>query len=166
LVIGGGSDFFDFCGAIGNALHILSEQFSAIFVVEPSTILPPDPRFTSVAIGAKLEDFLVGTDLVFTTAGTSSWEFLSCGLPIGLACAVDNQVANYRYQTQEHLVLGIGLRSENNQWELDQMAIHKLIADSEIRRELSKKASHVVDGQGSARIADEIQLLAANLFRT
>lgn len=166
LVIGGGSDIFDFCAAIGSALHILKEQFSATFFVDPSTILPIDPRFTSVAIGAKLEDFLDGTDLVFTTAGTSSWELLSRGLAIGLACAVDNQFANYHYQTQKHLVLGIGLRDDNDQWELDQMAIHKLIADSEIRGELSKKARHVVDGKGCARIADEIQLLDANLLRT
>jgi spore coat polysaccharide biosynthesis predicted glycosyltransferase SpsG len=166
LVIGGGSDFFDFCGAIGSALHMLAEQFSAIFFVDPSTTLPPDTRFTSVTIGAKLEDFLKGTDLVFTTAGTSSWELLSCGLPLGLACAVDNQVANYRYQTQAHLALGIGLRTDNDRWELDSKAIHKLVTDQECRKGLSAKARHVVDGNGSARIAHEIQLLDANLFRT
>jgi spore coat polysaccharide biosynthesis predicted glycosyltransferase SpsG len=165
LVIGGGSDFLDFCGAIGSALHILSEQFSAIFFVGHSTTLPPDTRFTSVAVGAKIEDFLDEADLVFTTAGTSSWELLSCGLPLGLACAVDNQVANYQYQTQAHLALGVGLHNDKGKWELDRKAIHKLVAYSEIREELSKKASHVVDGKGCARIAHEILLLDANLFR-
>ena len=166
LVIGGGSDFFDFCGAIGSALHMFAEQFSATFFVDPSTTLPPDTRFTSVTIGAKLEDFLEGTDLVFTTAGTSSWELLSCGFPIGLACAVDNQVANYQYQTEALLAMGIGLRNDRGKWELDRKAIHALVANSKIREVLSKKASHVVDGKGCARIAHEILRLDANLFRT
>lgn len=166
LVIGGGSDIFNFCGAIGSALQIFTEKFSAIFFVDPSTILPIDPRFTSVAIGANLEDFLEGTDLVFTTAGTSSWELLSCGFPIGLACAVDNQVANYQYQTKASLALGIGHHDDKDGWKLDRAAIHKLVADSAFRGELSKKVSEVVDGRGCARIADAIQLLDANLFRT
>jgi spore coat polysaccharide biosynthesis predicted glycosyltransferase SpsG len=166
LVIGGGSDFLDFCGAIGSALHILSEQFSAIFFVGPTTTLPPDTRFTSVTVGADLDYFLDEADLVFTTAGTSSWELLSCGFPIGLACAVDNQVANYRYQTEALLALGIGLRNDKGKWELDKEAIHKLVTHSEIREELSKKAGHVVDGKGCARIAHEILLLNANLFST
>ena len=165
LVVGGGSDFFDFCGEIGSALHNLSEQFSAIFFVDRSSTLPTDPRFTSVPIGAGLEDYLKGTDLVFTTAGTSSWELLSCGLPVGLACAVDNQVANYRYQTEAHLALGIGVRNEKDQWELTREAIHKLVADSECRKDLADRASQVVDGNGSARIVNEIHLLDANFFR-
>lgn len=166
LIIGGGSDFFNFCGAVGSALHALTEQFSAIFFVDPHNALPPDSRFKPITIGANLEDFLEGTDLVFTTAGTSSWELLSCGLPIGLACAVDNQVANYQYQTKASLALGIGLRNDKDEWEWDRAAIHKLVADSEFRGELSKKASESVDGKGCARIADAIQLLDANLFRT
>ena len=144
----------------------MSEQFSAIFFVGPSTTLPPDTRFTSVTIGAKIEDFMEDADLVFTTAGTSSWELLSCGFPIGLACAVDNQVANYRYQTEALLAIGIGHPNDKGEWELNRNAIHKLVTHSEIRAELSKKASHVVDGQGCARIVDEILLLEANLSGT
>lgn len=163
LIIGGGSDFLDFCGAIGYKLHKLPEQFSATFFVGPNTNLPPDIRFTTVTIGTKIENFLEDVDLIFTTAGTSSWELLSCGFPIGLACAVGNQVANYQYQTEEHLAIGVGKTNNNGDWELNTNAIQKLVANSEFRAELSKKASKIVDGQGSARIADAILLLAANL---
>ncbi len=165
LVVGGGSDLFDFCGAMARALHVLTDQFSAIFFVDPSTTLPPDTRFTVVTIGARLEDFLNGTGLVFTTAGTSSWEFLSCGFAIGLACAVDNQVANYQYQTETHLALGIGMRNDKDQWELDQQAIRKLVVDPECRKGLAANARQAVDGRGSERIANEIQLLGARPFR-
>lgn len=163
LVIGGGSDFLDFCGAIGNKLHKLPEQFSATFFAGPKTSLPPDVRFTIVTIGAKIENFLNDVDLIFTTAGTSSWEFLSCGFPIGLACAVDNQVANYQYQTKEHLAIGIGKTNNDGNWDLDINAIQKLVENSEFRSELSARATQIIDGKGSARIADAIMLLAANL---
>ena len=163
LVIGGGSDSFDFCGALGSKLHKLTEQFSVTLFVQPNTSLPLDQRFTTIIIGAKIEKFLSDADLIFTTAGTSSWEFLSCGFPVGLACAVDNQVANYQYQTGERLAIGIGKTNYNGDWELDANAIQKLVANAEIRAEISQKAAKIVDGQGCFRIVDAIIRIGTSL---
>ena len=156
LVTGGGSDPYDFCGEIVKMLQKLSVNFSAKVFSQSKEIQTHDARFVFVEIGSKLEEFLPDTDLIFTTAGTSSWEFLSCGFPIGLACAVDNQVANFKCQTQNGLAMGIGERNNHQSWELDEVNIEKLVSNPQIRNELSVQARGQVDGKGSARIVEVI----------
>ena len=81
--------------------------------------------------------------LNFINAGSSSCELLSCRFPVGLACEVDIQGTSYRYQTENHLVMGVGAFSDDNEWDLDQAAIERLVTDPENRTTLAERASGV-----------------------
>lgn len=155
-IIGGGSDPFDFCGNLVSVLQGLSADFSANTFTNNKIPCTADARFSLVEIGTELEDFLVETDLVFTTAGTSSWEMLSCGFPIGLACAADNQSANYLYQVDKFLAVGIGKRDLQGRWKFNEIEIENLIQRSELRNLLARNARMAVDGRGAKRIVGAI----------
>ena len=161
LVIGGGSDPFGFCDEVVKAIHSVAGNFFVTVLSGRSIRISNDERFKYVEMGSTLEDLLVDTDLVFTAAGTSSWEFLSCAFPIGLACAADNQLANYQYQTQTGLAAGIGSLDGNGKWNFDQAVIEKLVTQPQIRLELSERAKRAVDGNGSTRICKELIALAS-----
>ena len=155
-VVGGGSDPFGFCVAISKLLRTLGGDFRVSIFTGDKRGLQVDPRFMFLPSGPKFEENLRSTDLVFTTAGTSSWELLSLGLPIGLALAADNQAANYEYQITNNLALDIGFYSSSGKWNLQKENIEILVGNSTTRSVLHEKSSAAIDGQGVARIADSI----------
>lgn len=157
LITGGGSDPFDFCGAVADLLQVMPEDFLVNIFSDRQIRSLLDSRFRFIEIGSRLEEFLVDADIIFTTAGTSSWEFLSLGFPIGLACAIDNQYANYEYQTRFNLVVDIGGTNDRGLWSLKKTNIEDLVKDPEIRSRLSSTARAYVDARGSSRIVDIIQ---------
>lgn len=156
LISGGGSDSLNFCGAMAKILTELPDEFTATFFSEQSGNLSYDHRFIFVPIGSRIEDYLADADLIFTTAGTSSWEFLACGLPLGIALGFENQAPNYLYLTQAGIALGLGSWTNHQEWELRKDLIEELIRDMNSRVELSKRARNIVDGKGSERIVDSI----------
>lgn len=156
LISGGGSDSRNFSGAMAKILTGLANEFTATFFSEKSGDLSYDHRFNFVPIGSRIEDYLADAELIFTTAGTSSWEFLACGLPLGLALGFENQTPNYLYQTQAEIALGLGSWTNHQEWELREDLIEELVSDVNSRVELSKRARNIVDGKGSERIVDSI----------
>ncbi len=153
LVTGGGSDPHNFCAALGEILQGLPNEFHATFISEKWPGLRSDHRFSFVPIGSTIEDFLAKANLVFTTAGTSSWEFLACGLPLGIAQGFENQSSNYLFQTQAEIALGVGAWNDSHGWSLRVDTIQKLISDPATRVELSNRVRNIVDGKGAERIA-------------
>lgn len=155
-IVGGGSDPFGFCVAMSKFLHTLDDQFSVSIFTESTREVPIDSRFNYQLVGPKFDEHLKRTDLVFTTAGTSSWELLSLGLPIGLALAADNQRANYEFQVQNSLALDVGSYNSSGWWDLSDINIESLVNDATIRSVLCDNAGAAIDGQGVSRIANHI----------
>lgn len=152
LVVGGGSDPFNFVGQLYKTLTSLSIDFQATLISEKSMIAVENPKFSLAQASENVSELLEDSDLVFSTSGTSSWELIYLGIPLGIALAVENQKSNYRHQTREGIATGIGYRDLNEQWKFDIPAINELISES-----LSVRNNRaVIDGNGYIRVYDEI----------
>ena len=94
-------------------------------------------------------------ELVFTTASTTSLEFIARETAVGIGCAVDNQKEYYKLLARAGVAAQIGQFS-NGRWNLADQKISKMIHSKEFREKLIKNSLGVFDLQGVTRIVDEI----------
>ncbi len=152
LISAGGSDPFAFSQ---NLVKLLSESFFTFhaFVLAPDFQLSnQDPRFEFIQLGKAYESLLSTIDLVFTTAGTSSWEYHFLGIPVALAKAVENQDRNYRYQIEKNIASDLGYRDLNGSWNLNDLLLEKIFNkkwQDSLKIQLN---SSLIDGGGACKI--------------
>jgi len=157
LVVGGGTDSLGFVPKVAKELMEVDEQFQAILFSNAQNLLHLlDYRFIQRNIGSDLEKDLINSDLILTLSGTSSWEFLSCGFPLGIALGFDNQSDNFKFQINSEIAVDIGNFSLVNGFDLNFENIRKLVVDQGLRQKLSQSALTKVDSFGVVRIVDEI----------
>ena len=155
LVVGGGTDIFNFVEAICTELTNFKSQFQAKIFSGNQLLSKLDPRFTNVSIGSQLDIWATKADLVFTTASTTCLEFIAREIPVGIGCAVDNQAEYYESLTSSGVAVPIG-KFKGNKWELDQSKMSGLIQSRELRETLRQKSAGLIDLKGAERIVDEI----------
>lgn len=158
-VVAGGSDPYKLVFEIAKILVNLLELFEVYLFSNSISNEFLDSRFHHVEIGPKLDEVIRSVDLVFTTSSTSSLEFIARGLPVGVACAVDNQEQYYKSLGHLGAAAQIGFRNIHNEWELDTEKIHLLVTSSELRKNLITKAVGLIDFNGATRIVDAIKNL-------
>jgi spore coat polysaccharide biosynthesis predicted glycosyltransferase SpsG len=158
-VVAGGSDPYGLVGEIAKILALIPEQFEVYLFTSSIFSSVLDSRFQFFEVGKHLDELVKGVDLVLTTASTSCLEFLSLGLCVGIACAVDNQNQNYISLNELGVAAQLGLRNTDNCWELDESMINSLVTSSELRRSLIAKAAGLFDFNGASRIVDAITSL-------
>jgi UDP-2,4-diacetamido-2,4,6-trideoxy-beta-L-altropyranose hydrolase len=152
LVSSGGSDPFGFSKNLVNILTKSNSRFRA-FVLAPDFELPyKDKRFELIKLGKEYEEILNDLEFVFTTAGTSSWEYLFLGLPIAIASAVQNQEQNYRYQIDNGLSWDLGSRDLDGIWKFNESLIRNFLTEDWQSKLEKNRNSRVVDGEGAHRI--------------
>ena len=159
LVIGGGSDPFGFVKEMSEILRHVPLEFNATFVVSENHKERDAQNFNYIPFGFHVEDLLNDIDLVFTTAGTSSWEFLYLQKRVGIACAASNQESNYKFQTLNKMAIGIGGIDPENKWFLNQEVIFETILNS---KSLKLNETHV-DGLGGQRVFKAIMNLVGKI---
>lgn len=152
LVVGGGSDPFEFVLKLYKILASLSIDFHATLMTVHSIPKINRDKFSIEPPGGGLENLLKDTDVIFSTSGTSSWEFIYLGIPLGIASAIENQNLNYRHQIKAGIATGIGSREVNTGWVFDIDAISDLILHPHKR----KNKQFVVDGNGTFRLYAKI----------
>jgi spore coat polysaccharide biosynthesis predicted glycosyltransferase SpsG len=155
IVVGGGTDFNNFVGKIAKILVNLPNKIQVNLFSERVKDLILDSRFSVVPFGPELDEKAKTADLVFTTASTSSLEFIARGIPIGVGCAVKNQEQYYESLCNMNIASPIG-RYLNGKWQIDLTMIKELINDSNLRKELSLSCSNLIDLDGAKRITDEV----------
>ena len=155
LVVGGGTDTFNFVEAICTELKNIEGLFQAKIFSSNEQLSQLDSRFTNVPIGSQLDFWATSADLVFTTASTISLEFIAREIPVGLGCAVDNQEEYYESLTLTGVAMPIG-QFRRDKWDLDQPKMKELINSKELRETLKQKSAGLVDLKGAERIVDEI----------
>jgi spore coat polysaccharide biosynthesis predicted glycosyltransferase SpsG len=96
LLSGGGSDPYNFCGEIASLIAQIDSNFSANIISDETEILIQDSRFSIHPTGESLLNLLPKMDLVIAPASTTCLEILTLGLPLGIACVVENQESNYQ----------------------------------------------------------------------
>ena len=158
IVVGGGTDPFNFVEGICKVLRNFQDDFHVQIFSTNEQLAQMDPRFTATQIGSQLDVCASTTDLVFTTASTTSLEFVAREIPLGIGCAVDNQEEYYESLASHGVAVPIG-RFHLDRWEFNHSNIKELIRSKELRESLRQKSKGVVDLDGASRIADEIQNL-------
>lgn len=152
LITAGGSDPFAFSQ---NLVKLLSESIFAFhaFVLAPDFQLPnKDPRFEFIQLGKTYENLLSTIDLVFTTAGTSSWEYHFLGIPVALASAAENQNRNYLYQISKGISWDLGYRDLEGEWQLKESLCNRILPEITSMKFKANRSSEVLDGEGVNRI--------------
>lgn len=151
IVVGGGADANDFCGHIAKILMQIELDFRALLFT--NSIFSADERFSFLEIGSELDRSLPEADIIFTTCGTSVWEFLYLGIPMGFAQAAQNQNRNCQILSTIEGCTEIGFFEQVLGWQLSSEKILSTIKDSRNGRiEMVD-----VDGLGVSRIFDEIK---------
>ena len=156
LISAGGSDPFDFSQNLVKKLKSLNPIFHA-YILAPEFELPRmDSRFKFIKFGKEYEGLLDQIDYVFTTAGTSSWEYHFLDIPIALACAVQNQEHNYQYQISKAISWDLGYRLSNGSWNINETILEDLLSSNSPNLEKALYGKAIVDGLGIYRILELI----------
>ena len=160
VVFGGGSDKFHLASAIANELIEIQLFETAVFFTDlKQEISMLDSRFQISDFGAALDDVLADTDLVFTTASTSSLEIIAREIPLAVCSSVSNQGPYLRALSEKSLAIGVGSLNSSGSWNLDSALIRELFNDPNLRYQLRKNSSGFLDLLGSQRIVNELQCL-------
>jgi spore coat polysaccharide biosynthesis predicted glycosyltransferase SpsG len=159
VVVGGGSDPSKFCRTVAVVLKSIQEPFTAVIFTNDIFRDELDGRFIVLPIGDALEETIRTANLVLTPASTSSFEFIAREIPMGIACAAENQRLNFNTLVSRKLAYPIGTHSKEGSWVIDSPAIYRLITDSELRKDLKSAISDLIDLQGPRRIVDAINSL-------
>lgn len=155
LIVGGGTDTFNFVGAVSGALMKIEENFYARTFTDINALANQDPRFERIPIGSELDKYASEADLVFTTASTTSLEFIAREVAVGVGCAVDNQEEYYESLSSTGVAMPVGHRDKDN-WQINHSIITKLVRSKDLRSTLRQRCTGLIDLNGSARIVDEI----------
>lgn len=155
LIIGGGADTFNFVGTVSEALMKIQDIFHARIFTDSSALPKQDSRFERITMGTELDTYASTADLVFTTASTTSLEFIAREAAVGIGCAVDNQEEYYETLSSTGVAMHIGRRSKDI-WQIKHSKITELVRSKDLRTTLRQKCSGLIDLNGSARIVDEI----------
>ena len=159
VIFGGGTDYFGLATKIAEIIKNLKGFNYATFISNQRDLIESlDPRFSVIEFGFDIDQEISKADLVLTTASTSSFEILARELPLGIACAVENQKSNYEVLGNLGLASQIGERTPNGQWSLNPHNISRLISDYNYRSNLVSKGKNIFDLKGSQRIIDAIIL--------
>lgn len=168
----------DACGAappLARLLLATGQQLDLTVVVARESIgaelavIRPGPQQTVRAVPPTdaLPDLIATADLVVSAAGTSTWELCCLGVPSALVCVVDNQRDSYRRVIREGVAAGLGelpvLVTTGASGDTARtnaiLTLRELLTGAEYRAELGARAWAMVDGGGSARVADAVDAL-------
>jgi spore coat polysaccharide biosynthesis predicted glycosyltransferase SpsG len=154
IISGGASDANGFTSAMTECLRGVESPFHA-YVLNRNSKIHDDERFTYLKMGAAFDSIIREADLVFTLAGTSVFEFLAAGLPVAVACSVENQLSNYYRLGDNHIALPIGM-FDRTIWKFDHGAVLNIMGSREVRSTLKQNAIGLIDLLGAERILNEI----------
>lgn len=160
LIFGGGTDPFGFALSLSKVLTNVREYETAVFFTDSEEVRKLDHRFSVEPFGASLDLRIDESDLVLTTASTSSLEVLARGLPIGVACATENQISYHKSLIANGFATDIGFRKSQCSWEFNPSNLAKLINDSSFRMAQVYKSKGVIDTLGASRCLEVILALA------
>jgi spore coat polysaccharide biosynthesis predicted glycosyltransferase SpsG len=155
IVVGGGSDPTGFVSAVSRSLANCKVQFQACLFTDWDESHTLDERFSVIPIGQALDEVANTFDLAFTTASTTSLEFIARGCAVAIGCAVNNQELYYKELGEGDFAAPIG-EFINDEWQLNKELIQELVDTSSLRAKLRANSAGLIDLNGSKRIVDEI----------
>lgn len=106
----------------------------------------------------EMATLMARADISIGAPGSATWERCTLGLPTLLVTLADNQVETARHLADVGAALDLGWHSAVTTAELED-ALVALAADPARLIEMSEAAARITDGQGTVRVADEIERL-------
>lgn len=103
-----------------------------------------------------LYGLMVGTDLAVTGGGQTTYELAATGTPAVVVTIADNQVPQVEAWESLGVLRYIGDARLASTLERMGTEVHRLAADREVRKAMSKRGRKAVDGRGTERVADEM----------
>ena len=162
LVVGGGSDPFGFVAAFVEEVSSMNVDIEVHAFTNEEIQKESKDQFFWHAIGGDLDLISNDVDLVFTTASTSSLEFLAREIPMGIACAIDNQADFYDQLGSLGCAVQIGSYGSDDKWRLDMHSIRELLESREKRESLRRTIDSLIDHKGAVRVIDSLLSFAAS----
>lgn len=157
LIFGGGTDQYAMAPQIAHLIRQKYQFEEASFIYHhPAEIESMDSRFKVFPFGSILDSIIERSDLVITSASTSSFEVLARGVPTGIIRIVGNQDDNFRALGEAKLVSSIGVRSDEGLWNFSKHELDRLLLDANYREILRGRALKVFDFEGASRILEKI----------
>jgi spore coat polysaccharide biosynthesis predicted glycosyltransferase SpsG len=157
LIAGGGSDPSGFCNEVTKALRELPDDFTAdIFSDNIDLAHQSDSRIRIHKVSLLLDEFAKTADLALTLASSLSIEFIAREIPVGIACAFENQRRGFNEMVSSEFAAPIGSRDNSGEWVIDLGMLKELIGSRFLRNNLRSKISGLIDMNGPKRVAQEI----------
>lgn len=158
LVLGGGSDPYGFVQAISDVLSSMNMNLQVH--VFTNDLIPEDSKvkFVKHPIGSNLDFIADDVDVVFTTASTSSLEFIAREIPVGVVCSVENQEDYYHQLGKLGYASQIGFRNTSGKWIFNLDTIREMVESKEKQHLLKKATNSLIDLRGAARVIDKLVL--------
>lgn len=140
------------------ANDVVAAELSAIELLPGQRLEVSGPRPDLMAIAADC-------DFAVTASGSSVWEFLCLGVPIGAVCVIDNQRVGYDAVAGAGAALPCGhledLRQHASARATARGTLRSLADEPATRAELSRHGRTMVDGLGRSRVADALERAVA-----
>jgi spore coat polysaccharide biosynthesis predicted glycosyltransferase SpsG len=150
IITSGGSEIEGVISVITRSLALIEIDYAAVVLSnQPLEIV--DSRFTRVEIGENFQHLLRDASVVFTSAGVTSIEIAANKIPMGVYCAVPNQIENYETLTRRGVAYSLG-RFDSNFGEISPEKILTVL-ESEDR---VHSGHFLLDFDGARRIVDSI----------
>ena len=102
-----------------------------------------------------MKSLMLSNDLAVSAAGSTQYELCACGVPTINYVFADNQIPGMEGFSKAGIMISTGdVRTDKNIFVKLYDSINELAENAELRKELSLKAQHLVDGRGAERIAE------------
>ena len=111
---------------------------------------------------SNLDSLLARIDLAIIHFGSGYWQFAYHGIPT-IAVGSSKEACDIRYRLEKSGAIETVEMNEDQS--VLQSAIRRMLRNRERRKQLSDAAKKLVDGQGAARIVDQLAPLTTNLKR-
>lgn len=158
LVVAGGTDPFGLSQAISEMLDAFGNPLEVHYFSNKNFVSISGHKYVSHVPGNSLDAIANNFDLVFTTASTSSFEFIAREIPTAVVCAVDNQESYYKEMGEIGCAMPVGRFTNSAGWVFEFDRIKDLVTNQVSRDYLKQKTSELVDLKGASRVLDIIEL--------
>lgn len=170
LITTGGTDIYNITGKLINAL----EKYDEFKKIEIHTIVGRfnqnqkklselEKRYSNVILHRNVRNisyWMRLCDIAVSAGGTTLYELCSCGIPTVCLAIADNQNETYMWNKKEYMLYA-GNASEGVEKCIEKCigCIEEYSNNYELRSRLSRRMQMLIDGLGTARIAEYIQKL-------
>lgn len=157
MVAGGGSDPFGFVKELARVIRDLDMSLELHCFTNEELSGSEMVKIYRHPIGPEFDFWANEVDLVFTTASTTSMEFIAREVPTGVVCVVDNQRDYYEQLGMLGYVSQIGVLETSGEWRFNLKEIVDLLSDSGKRAGLRNATKGLIDFKGASRVIDFLE---------